>query len=116
MDGRRPGKYLNLRLMEERIVDVADVYATWNVPHFVPIKDFAYFTLHHLQKHFSSVGHQGDGSPSCVPSGEGILGFTSTSHALLTLPEAVDFDNHQEIRGAKLRTSFQAAAARLLWA
>ena len=41
------GKYLNLRLMEERIVDVAEVYATWNVPHFVPIEVFAYFTLYH---------------------------------------------------------------------
>ena len=59
MDERRPGKYLNLRLMEERIIDVAEAYATWNVPHFVPIKDFTYFTLHHLKKHFSSVGHQG---------------------------------------------------------
>jgi hypothetical protein len=57
--------------MKERIANVAEAYAIWNVPHFVPIEDFADFTLlrHAVvfydppwvlyEKNFSSVGHQG---------------------------------------------------------
>ena len=67
--------------MKVRLADVAEAYAIWNVPHFVPIEDFADFTLlrHAVvfydppwvlyEKNFSSVGHQGDGSASYVPWG-----------------------------------------------
>ena len=92
--------------MKVRLADVAEAYAIWNVPHFVPIEDFADFTLLRHAVVFCDppwVLYEKKLLFCWTPrrrkyelralGRESREGFALTSHGLLTLP--VDFDDQQ---------------------